>query len=119
VYQWVNLKVAATLLGVTPAVTTRRAEQGCYGPVIQSRRHPVEKFVSTYGLSLAAKVIITKEHVERAERAVETGSLIFFPKDPWDFNDRDRLEERPLTVEEIGARVIRQRHEATPDQEYR
>jgi len=95
--------VAATLLGVTPAVTTRRAEQGCYGPVIQSRRHPVEKFVSTYGLSLAAKVVITKEHVERAERAVETGSLIFFPEGPFfEAHNRDRLEERPLTVEEIA-----------------
>jgi hypothetical protein len=90
---------------------------GAYGPIVESTRHPVEKFVSTYGLSLSAKVIITKEHVEAAKRAnINTLTLIGFQSSYWD--DPSPPTERPLTREEIGARVVRQPHDPPPDQEF-
>jgi hypothetical protein len=88
---------------------------GAYGPVVETQRHPTEKLVSTYGLSLAARVTITKEQIEAAKRA-NISSLTLIQFEPYRYWPDDEFPtDRPLTSDEIGARVVRQPHE-TPEE---
>lgn len=103
--RWVNLRTASALVGTDIALLSKRSRAGHYGPLRHARFGEV--LVSSHGLELACRVVLTDPQIDAAiaGRPLPPG-----PYDP-DFTFRNlSLPRRRLSIDEIGARVIRTRH---------
>jgi hypothetical protein len=110
-HEFVSLDVASRLLGLTPALVGKRALEGAYGPLLGSNTNPHLRYVSTRGISLASGYPISAEMLATA-KAGSKDILQLFPA-PSEYERHLARTQKPLTVEQLAADVLRTPHKRT------
>jgi hypothetical protein len=110
IHEFVSLDVASKLLGLTPALVTKRARTGAYGPVLGGTGDERLRFISTRAIALVSGFPISQAQFDEA-KAAPRGTLLAFSA-PSDFERANlrRQAQTPLTIEQVAGEVIHTPH---------